>query len=246
MNAPITKPERIQKILSAHGVASRREAERMIVAGRVHINGIQATVGQSAEIGIDEIFVDGEQLSDRDEFIYLMLNKPYGYLTTVKDTRGRKTVMDLITGTGCRVYPVGRLDLNSEGLLLFTNDGEFANSMMHPSFDKLKTYEVEVSGDVLNAVKRLQEPVKIDELIVQAHSAELMKAVDDGGILNISISEGRNRQIRKMCSVCGLKVKSLKRISIGSLKLGDLESGQWRFLTKEEVTALGKGHIASY
>jgi len=241
-----TKPERIQKILSAHGVASRREAERMIAAGRVYINGIRATVGQSAEVGIDEIFIDGVPLSEKDEFIYLMLNKPCGYLTTVKDTRGRKTVMDLITGAGSRVYPVGRLDLASEGLLLFTNDGDFANSIMHPAFDKLKTYEVEVSGDVTNAVKRLHEPVKIDEFTVQAHSAEVIKTVDDGGILNISISEGRNRQIRKMCAVCGLKVKSLKRISIGSLKLGDMKSGQWRFLTKEEVTALGKGHIASY
>jgi len=240
LSGQITKPERIQKILSAHGVASRREAERMIVAGRVYINGAQATVGQSAEVGIDKITVDGVPLSGKDEFIYLMLNKPCGYLTTVKDVRERKTVMDLIAGAGGRVYPVGRLDLNSEGLLLFTNDGDFANSIMHPSFGKLKTYEVEAVGDVYKAVKQLQEPVIIDEHKVQAHKAELVKAVEDGGVLRISISEGRNRQIRKMCSVCGLKVKSLKRISLGSLKLGDLKSEQWRFLTKEEVTTLGR------
>jgi len=245
LNELSCKPERIQKILSACGVASRREAERMISAGRIYINGIRATIGQSATIGVDNISVDDIPLSGKKKFVYLMLNKPCGYLTTVKDARGRKTVMELIAGAGSRVYPVRRLDLDSEGLLLFTNDGDFANSIMHPSFGKLKTYEVEVSGDVHNAVKQLQEPVKIDEFTVRAHSAELLKTSDDRDILQISVNEGRNRQIRKMCAVCGLKVISLKRISLGSLKLGDLKSGQWRFLTKEEVKALGKGHIAS-
>jgi len=238
-NAAGLQPERIQKILSAYGVASRRNAEKMIIDGRVSINGVQATLGQSAKSGIDIISVDGVPLAEKNEFVYLMLNKPCGYITTVKDTRGRKTVMELITGINGRVYPVGRLDKDSEGLLIFTNDGGFANSIMHPSFDKQKTYEVEVSGDVQNALKLLKLPVSIDDYTVQAHSVELSDINNGGGTLRISISEGRNRQIRKMCWVCGVSVKSLKRISIGPLKLGELKSGQWRHLTDEEVSALG-------
>ena len=239
-------PERIQKILSAFGIASRREAERMIISGRVCINNTRATLGQSATVGVDLITVDGVPLAAKSEHIYLMLNKPCGYITTVSDMRGRKTVMELITGLNSRVYPVGRLDKDTEGLLLFTNDGNFANLVMHPSFDIQKTYEVEVSGDVVRAVELLQKPVLIDKFTVQALSVKLIQPFDNGGIIRITISEGKNRQVRKMCKASGVMVKSLKRISIGSLNLGDLKRGNWRFLTKEEVSALGKGYIASY
>ena len=238
-NAAGIKPERVQKILSSYGVASRRSAEKMISDGRVSINGVRATLGQSAVVGRDEIAVDGVPLTSQDEHVYIMLNKPCGYITTVTDIRGRSTVMDLVTEVKCRIYPVGRLDKDSEGLLLFTNDGDFANSIMHPSFGKQKTYQVEVRGDVQKALLLLRQPVVIDGNTVHAQSVELSEKSEHGGTLQISISEGRNRQVRKMCAVCGLSVKNLKRISIGSLTLGDLTSGQWRFLTNEEVSAIG-------
>ena len=233
------KPVRIQKILSDRGIASRRAAEKMIQDGRVCVNGIRAALGQSAKSGTDLISVDGVPLGNSTEHIYLMLNKPRGYLTTVHDDRGRKTVMELIKSVDKRVYPVGRLDLNSEGLLLFTNDGGFANAVMHPSSGKQKTYEVKVRGDVLKALDLLKQPIKLDGYTVQALCVEPKTTGNKSGIILISISEGRNRQIRKMCNACGLTVISLKRISLGTIELGGLKSGQWRFLTKEEVSALG-------
>jgi len=235
----VKQGERLQKILSAYGVVSRRKAEALIVEGRVCINGSPATLGQSARVGVDEITVDGVLLTDLKEHVYIMLNKPRGYLTTVSDERDRRTVMELVASVGCRVYPIGRLDMYSEGLLLFTNDGDFANAVMHPSFEKPKTYIVKARGDLRKALKLLKEPIQIDEYTVQALNVELTQNNNDNGLFQISISEGRNRQIRKMCNACGLTVKSLKRISIGSLELGSLKSGQWRFLTKDEVLALG-------
>jgi len=231
--------ERLQKILSAQGIASRRKAEQMILDGRVHVNGIQAVPGQSAVSGLDDITVDGVSVSASGKRVYIMLNKPCGYITTLSDESGRKTVMDLLTDIDERIYPVGRLDTDSEGLLLFTNDGEFANSVMHPSNNVKKTYEVKVNGDVRTAVNLLRQPVETDDKTVHAEKVELLKIDDNGGILTITIIEGRNRQIRKMCTACGLKVRSLKRISIGTLKLGGLKSGQWRHLTGEEVKSLG-------
>ena len=231
--------ERLQKILSAHAIASRREAERMILAGRVYVNGVPATIGQSARYGIDSITVDGKPLKDVDEHVYLMLNKPRGYITTVSDDRGRKTVMELLANVGVKVYPAGRLDMDSEGLLLFTNDGEFANKIMHPSFEKQKVYEVEVNGDINTAVLNLKQPIEIDGHIVNAVDAVILNKTDIGGTLNITIAEGRNRQIRKMCAACGISIRSLKRISVGSVVLGSLKTGKWRHLTEEEVQSLG-------
>jgi len=233
------RKERLQKILSASGVASRREAERMIAQGRVCVNGVQATLGQSAELNTDSIVIDGIPLAVRDKKVYLMLNKPRGYITTKSDERGRKTVMSLISGAGTGVYPVGRLDMDSEGLLLFTNDGVFANNIMHPSFGKLKTYVARVHGDAGEAAHLLQMPMDIDGYIVKAKKVALSSVFSGGGVLCITIAEGRNRQIRKMCAASGVKVRSLKRVSIGSLSLGNLKTGQWRFLTGEEVEALG-------
>jgi len=230
---------RLQKILSSYGVSSRREAERLILGGRVLVNGIIAKTGQSAHPGIDEITVDGVPLDTKNDHIYIMLNKPRGYLSTVRDDRGRKTVMELLKEVECRVFPVGRLDMNSEGLLLFTNDGEFANAVMHPSHNIHKTYEVRVRGDIHKAAGALNKPVEIDEYTVHASKVELIQATPDGGSLIISIAEGRNRQVRKMCAACGLTVTALKRISVGRLELGDLENGKWRFLTEKEVQSIG-------
>ena len=224
-------PERIQKILSAHGVASRREAERMIQAGRVTVDGIPARLGQSAQEGSEKIAIDGIPLAPKGSLVYIMLNKPRGYVTTMSDEHGRKTVISLVADAGVRVYPVGRLDINSEGLLLMTNDGQFANTVAHPSNSKQKTYEAHVRGDSAGAALLMRRPMIIDLQRVHAVSVRLKKRTDDGGILSITICEGRNRQIRKMCEQCGLEVRLLKRVSIGSLRLGSLKTGQWRYLT---------------
>ena len=232
------KPERLQKFLSNNGVAARREAEKMIIEGRVCINGVPATLGQSVVPGVDHVLVDGKPLVLTTVPIYLMLNKPAGYLSTVRDERGRRTVMELVSDAGGRIYPVGRLDLDTEGLLLFTNDGDFANAIMHPSFSILKSYEVTVRGDVNRAVELLRLPVSIDNYTVTAQSVKLNETFHGGGRLIITISEGRNRQIRKMCATCGLSVDRLKRISIGELKLGSLKTGNWRHLTDDEIKSL--------
>ena len=231
--------ERISKLLSAHGVASRREADSLIAAGRVLINGEPATIGQKACPGIDEIAVDGAPLYPVSRPVYIMLNKPRGYLTTMNDERGRKTVVSLVTDVSARVYPVGRLDMDSEGLLLMTNDGSFANRVAHPSNNKLKTYEVCVVGDAAGAAYKLRLPMEIDGHVVCAASVELVSGEPGSGVIKIKISEGRNRQIRKMCAGCGLRVLSLKRVSIDRLELGDLRSGHWRYLTKEEAGLFG-------
>ena len=227
--------ERLQKILSAHGVASRRKAEMMIEAGRVTLNGKTAVLGQSATVGADEIAVDGSTLSLMPEHIYIMLNKPRGYVTTTGDERGRKTVMELVSGAGARVYPVGRLDMDSEGLLLMTNDGAFAERIAHPSGEKPKVYEVRARGDVRAAVPELRKTMKIDSRDVRASSVEVAERSGSEAVILVTIHEGRNRQIRKMCALCGLRVLSLKRVSIGALALGDLKPGCWRYLSDDEV-----------
>ena len=230
--------ERIQKILSAHGVASRREAERLIAEGRVFVNGVAAKLGDSARSDNDDIVVDGVPLRHKDELVYIMLNKPRGYITSVNDELGRKTVMELVKEVGVRIYPVGRLDVGSEGLLLMTNDGRFANAVMHPSHNKSKTYEVRACGDVGNSIQLLRRAMEIDSRAVKAVSVRLREKTADGAVILITINEGRNRQIRKMCAMSGLTVKALKRLSIGPLKLGSLGTGQWRRLTDEEVGML--------
>ena len=228
----------MQKILSAHGVASRRESEKLILAGLVGVNGKQATIGQSARYGYDDITVRGVPLAPKDELVYIMLNKPCGYLTTMSDDRGRKIVTELVEDVGTKVFPVGRLDMNTEGMLLMTNDGSFANYVAHPSYNKTKTYEAHVRGDVINAAEILRLPMSVDSHMVKAVSVVLIKRTAEGGILQITINEGRNRQLRKMCAQCGLVLLSLKRLSIGPLSLGELKPGEWRRLTEEERRSL--------
>ena len=230
--------ERVQKIISGHGVASRREAENMILSGRVTVNGLAAELGQSADADRDEIAVDGIPLSPRGKPVYIALYKPRGYVTTVSDDRGRDTVMSLVSDVGERVYPVGRLDMYSEGLLIMTNDGQFANAVAHPSYGKTKSYEVRVRGDVNGAASLMRQPMEIDKHMIHAASVKVLQQTRDDGVLHISINEGRNRQIRKMCSLCSLTVISLKRVAIGSLELGALKPGQWRRLTERERTQL--------
>ena len=231
-------PERIQKIIASHGFASRRKAEQMILDGRVTVDGKPAVLGQTAHPGTDSIEIDGVPLQPKEAYVYIMLNKPRGFVTTMSDEFNRRTVADLVADVGVRVYPVGRLDKDSEGLLLMTNDGLFGHKVAHPSFGKIKTYELSVSGDLERAVPIMCRPMQIDSVAVSAVSVSIIRQTDKGGELSISISEGRNRQIRKMCDLCGLRVRTLKRVSIGNLSLGGLETGKWRHLTPEEKHSL--------
>ncbi|MBQ3404071.1 MAG: rRNA pseudouridine synthase [Oscillospiraceae bacterium] len=227
--------ERLQKIISASGAASRRAAEELIKNGRVTVNGLVASLGDKADPEHDSIELDGKALPGKADHIYIMLNKPRGYVTTTPDEFGRPTVMELVDA-GKRVYPVGRLDMDSEGLLLLTNDGDFHMAVTHPSREKEKTYVVHVSGNVPGALDRLRQPFELDGYITKPAKVELAENRDD--VLIISIHEGRKRQIRRICAICGLEVKKLCRVSIGPVKLGDLQSGHWRYLTNAEINAL--------
>ena len=227
--------QRLQKILSDRGVASRRRAEELIREGRVAVNGRVASLGESADADADQITVDGIPIPAAAGYIYLMLNKPRGYVTTLSDEKGRPTAAQLVAGCGRRVYPVGRLDMDSEGLLLFTNDGEFANQSMHPSFEMAKTYRVQVAGFTPENFQRLHIPVTLDGYTIRPPQLRLIASKGEKGTFEITIHEGRNRQIRRMCELAGMRVLRLKRIREGALELGDLPMGQWRYLTEEEL-----------
>lgn len=216
---------------------SRRAAEEAIRAGRVSCNGRIASLGETAEPGQDQICLDGYPVAPQKQKFYLMLHKPRGVVTSMNDEQGRRSVADLVKDVGARVYPVGRLDLDSEGLLLMTNDGDFANRVMHPSHEVSKCYETWVKGsDMDAAVKSLGQPMRIDGYEIRPATVRLLRRISEQeALLSITIHEGRNRQVRKMCESVGLRVTRLLRVSEGSLHLGDLPSGSWRSLTKEEI-----------
>ena len=229
--------ERLQKLISTAGLMSRRAAEECISAGRVTVNGRVASLGDRAE-ELDLILVDGKPLPRHGARTYIMLNKPRGYVTTMSDEKGRRDVTELVRGLE-RVYPVGRLDMYSEGLLIMTDDGDFANTLMHPSHNFKKTYRTWVQGeDVGLAVEYLRGELDIGDCIVRAESVDIERLIPGGAVLLITIGEGRNRQVRKMCACCGLKVTRLMRISEGGLELGDLPPGKWRHLTEEEIQSV--------
>lgn len=230
--------ERLQKILSARGVASRRRAEEMIENGLVTVGGIPARLGDCADPEVDEILVDGKPLPKAEAYVYILLNKPRGYVTTLSDEKGRPNAAQLVADCGVRVYPVGRLDMDSEGLLLFTNDGGFANALMHPKHEVEKTYDVWVKGYQPGGEERLVRPITLDGYTIQTPVVRLRKAEGDKAQLRITIHEGRNRQIRRMCQAAGMQVTRLRRIQEGSLCLGSLPLGKWRYLTPEEVAKL--------
>lgn len=234
--------QRLQKILSEYGLASRREAERMIDAGRVTVNGAVAQVGQSADPERDEIQVDGAPLQQKPQLRYLMLNKPRGYVTSMHDEKGRKDVSLLVADCGVRVYPVGRLDMDSEGLLLFTNDGELANRLMHPSGEANKTYLVTVTPYYEGVEERLSQSMEIDGYRIRPAKVKNIMHHGEDAKLQITIHEGRNRQIRKMCDHVGIHVKKLQRVEENGVKLGKLPLGKWRWLTDEEISTLQKFH----
>lgn len=229
--------ERLQKIISAAGLMSRRAAEEYIEAGRVKLNGVIAKLGDKAE-ETDVITVAEKPLPRIEGRTYIMLNKPCGYVTSMSDEKGRRNVTELIKGQG-RVYPVGRLDMYSEGLLIMTNDGDFANTLMHPSHEFRKTYRTWVRGeDIGLAVEHLRGELDIGDYIVQADNVDIESLIPGGAVLLITISEGRNRQVRKMCACVGLKITRLMRVSEGPLELGTLPIGKWRHLTESEIRAV--------
>lgn len=233
--------ERLQKILSGRGVCSRRKAEEYITAGRVQVNGVTAKLGDGADPEIDEITLDGKPLPSASEYVYIMLHKPRGFVTTLSDEKGRKNAAQLVADCGVRVYPVGRLDMDSEGLLLFTNDGDFANQLMHPKHEVNKTYHVTVTGFVPEKLQQLAQPVTLDGYTIRKPEVKLLKTLSgDRAVLSVTIHEGRNRQVRRMCDLAGMQVTRLIRVCEGALNLGSLPSGKWRYLTAQEVQSLQK------
>lgn len=230
--------ERLQKILSARGVASRRKAENMIEMGLVSVNGITAVLGDCADPDADEILVDGKPLPGQESHVYILLNKPRGYVTTLSDEKGRPNAAQLVADCGVRVYPVGRLDMDSEGLLLFTNDGAFANALMHPKHEVKKTYDTWVTGYTPGAEVRLSRAITLDGYTIRPPKVTLIRAEGMKAKFRVTIHEGRNRQVRRMCEAAGMHCTRLRRIKEGSLSLGNLPLGKWRYLTEEEVALL--------
>lgn len=230
--------ERLQKILAQAGVCSRRASEPLIASGRVTVNGRRVSLGDGADPTRDRICVDGKPIGAAERKVYLMLHKPRGFVTTLHDEKGRRDVSQLVTGCGARVYPVGRLDYDSEGLLLMTNDGELAYRLTHPGHEVDKQYFVSVRGPMANLPK-LAESMEIDGYRIQPAQVVVLRQDDDRAVIRMTIHEGRNRQIRKMCEKCGLTVKRLKREVMGPIVLDPaLPSGKWRELTEKEVALL--------
>jgi 23S rRNA pseudouridine2605 synthase len=233
---------RLQKFFSDCGVLSRRAAEAAILAGEVTLNGHPANIGDKIDPASDFVTYCGKPIVYRKkDYTYIMLNKPRGYITSMSDPHGRKCVTELLDGVGTRVYPVGRLDLISEGLLLLTDDGELANQLTHPKHSVPKVYRVKVAGKVTDEqLEILTSPLEIDGYTIEPVEVSVHAETETGTVLTMRLYEGRNRQIRKMCEKASLTVKRLNRVSIGSLKLNGLAVGKWRALTPEEVVYLKK------
>lgn len=238
---------RIQKALSDQGILSRRKAEEYIAQGRITVDGRPAKIGHPVDVRRNIIAIDGERVyfARRKQNVYIMLHKPRGYVTTMSDEKGRRCVADLVADLPVKVYPVGRLDKDSEGLLLLTNDGNFANTLMHPSSHIGKTYRVTVHSDVTeDQLIRLASGVSIDDEEHDAHyttqpaTVHVVDKTEGRTVLLITIFEGKNRQIRRMCETVGLEVVRLKRVSVGPVKLGMLKPGDYRELKPLELSAL--------
>lgn len=233
---------RIQKLLSDQGVLSRRRTEELIREGRITVNGRPARLGHPVDPGRDIVAIDGERVwfKKKKKNCYVMLHKPRGYLTTMQDDRGRRTVADLVAGFPAHLYPVGRLDKDSEGLLLMTNDGNFANTLMHPGNHIGKTYRVTVRPEVTeDQLVRLAAGVTLDDgYTTQPAQVHVLAQQPGRAVLQMTITEGKNRQIRRMCEAVGLEVARLKRTYIGPLKLGMLQPGEYRELTAGELSAI--------
>ena len=233
---------RLQKYIADSGLMSRRAAEREIEMGNVSVNGHVATLGTKVDPREDNVTFKGRKIRfEKPEYIYIMMNKPRGYLSSTSDDRDRKCVTDLLDGVSARVYPVGRLDLISEGMLLLTNDGELKNRLTHPSHSVPKVYRVKVGGKVSDEqYEILTSALVIDDYKIKPVDVVVQEEDESGTVLKMTLHEGRNRQIRKMCEQAGLTVKRLSRVSIGNLKLDGLPVGKWRYLDEKEVEYLYK------
>lgn len=236
----IMAEERLQKYIASCGVSSRRKAEELILDGKVKVNGVLInTLGTKIDEEQDIVTVNGIIIRKTQEYIYIKLNKPNGYVTTVKDQFNRQTVIDLINIKE-RIYPIGRLDYNTSGLLLLTNDGDLANKLMHPKYNIYKTYIAEVEGSISEeSINKLKTGVIIDEIYKTAPAkVKLLNTTNNFSKVQISIFEGKNRQVRKMFDAVGHEVKALKRISFGKIELGSLKTSQWVYLNQEEINYL--------
>ena len=222
------------------GIMSRRASEKVILAGNVKINGVTATLGDKIDPEIDTVVYNGKVIKpEKQNKRYIMLNKPLGYVTTANDEKGRQTVLSLVSELDERVYPVGRLDMYSEGLLILTNDGELTNRLTHPKHNMNKVYSVIIKGEISpDTLHKLNSPMEIDGYKLMPVKVRIVSVKNGNTNTLFTLSEGRNRQIRKMCDACGLTIMRLTRISIGKLKLGELERGKWRELTKNEIEYL--------
>ena len=230
---------RLQKFLAESGVASRRKSEELIEQGKVKVNGITANIGDKINPKRDTVTVNGKKIVKQKTHTYIMLHEPRGFITTMSDEMDRKCVAQLIKDVHGRVYPVGRLDRDSEGMLLFTNDGEFANAMTHPTRHVPKTYRVTVRPSVSEEqITKLTTGIMIDDRMTSPCEVRIVTREEGRVVLEIILHEGRNRQIRKMCEEVGLEVARLKRTAIGSIKLGMLKQGDYRELTEDEVRKL--------
>jgi 23S rRNA pseudouridine2605 synthase len=231
---------RIQKYIADCGLMSRRAAEEAIRQGQITVNGEPAEIGSKVTPGKDDVRYKGKKvMMQRGDHLYIMLNKPAGYVTTTSDEKGRPCVTDLIKGVDRRVYPIGRLDMASEGLLLLTDDGELTKKLTHPSHDIPKIYNVKVDSEITeDQYKLLLSPMEIDGYQIRPEYTEVLSRGEGRTLLQMTLYEGRNRQIRKMCEQAGLRVRHLKRIAIGKLTLGRLRRGEWRYLTSEQVSYL--------
>jgi len=232
--------ERLQKIIAAAGITSRRAAEELILAGRVAVNGQVVTeLGAKADPVTDQVTVDGTLVRPAELLYYVLLHKPAGYVTSLKDPQGRQLVTELVKDVNARLFPVGRLDYNSEGLLLLTNDGAWANRLMHPRHQVDKEYHVRVRGKVdQQQIKRLNDGIELEDGPVSGATVRLLKTDQNNDWLSVTIREGRNRQVRRMCAAVGLSVVRLRRIRYGNLTLGGLKPGEYRLLTKQEAAEL--------
>ena len=233
---------KLQKYFSDCEIMSRRAAEEEIKLGRVTVNGALATLGDRIDPDVDVVVYNGKRiLPPNSEKTYILLNKPRGIVTSLSDEKGRSTVIDLLSGLDTRVYPVGRLDMDSDGLLLLTNDGELTNRLTHPRHEIPKIYHVDIKGSVdAKALEKLSSPLVIDGYKIQPVKVRQIKATSALTTLEMTLFEGRNRQIRKMCALCDLKITRLTRVALGNITLGSLELGKWRFLTASEVEYLKK------